>query len=448
MKKVAEAPVDWAAVEYEAAQLLSRYIQFDTTNPPGNEVIAARFLAEVLHERGFSPRLIESAPGRANLVARLPGDGSQDNAPCLLYAHADVVPASPAGWSYPPFSGRIEAGYVWGRGALDDKGLGIIFLQALDLLKQAGPPLKRDIILLIGADEEACGRQGVAWLLDHHPDLIKAGYVWDEGGIGLPHPADPRRYLYAIAVAEKGSLTVRLVAVGAPGHAAVPSADSPLDRLVLVLARLKRWRRPPRLTGPVRDMLASLAAQQPFFRSFLFARPNNALLWPFLRAQLLHDSLFSPLIQNTVNLTIIQSGQKSNVVPGRAEAVLDIRLLPGEDSAEVVADLRSFIQDETIAVHIEEMPAPFIPTSTQTDFYRALAETLAMVDPAGQVMPYLTPGTTDSRFFRQAGMQSYGFVPLLLDYGELSRVHGVDERIATANLRWGIQVVYQTLLRV
>lgn len=443
-----DARIDWAAVEQEAAQLLSRYIQFDTTNPPGNEVFAAQFLAEVLAGHGFSPRLIESAPGRANLVARLPASNSQDNAPCLLYAHADVVPANPAGWSYPPFSGHMGGGYVWGRGALDDKGLGIIFLQALCLLKQAATPLKRDVILLIGADEEMCGRHGVAWLLDHHPDLIKAGFVWDEGGIGLPHPADPQRYLYAVAVAEKGSLTVRLVAVGTPGHASVPYLDSPLDRLVQALARIKRWRRPARLTGTVREMLRSLAASQPFFRSVLFTRHDNALLWPFLRAHLQRDPIFSPLIQNTVNLTMIQSGQKSNIVPGQAEAILDIRLLPGEDAAAVVADLRSFVDDAAIAVHVEDMPTLHTPTSTQTDFYRALAETLTQVDPSGQVIPYLSPGTTDSRFFRRSGMQSYGFVPLLLDHGELSRIHGVDERISTANLRWGIQVVYETLQRV
>jgi carboxypeptidase PM20D1 len=198
----------------------------------------------------------------------------------------------------------------------------------------------------------------------------------------------------------------------------------------------------------VREMLQSLAASQPFFRSVLFARHDNALLWPFLRAQLQNDPLFSPLIQNTVNLTMVQSGQKSNIVPGRAEAVLDIRLLPGEDPAAIVADLRSFVDGAAISVHVEDMPTLHTPTSTQTDFYRALVETLTLVDPSGQVIPYLTPGTTDSRFFRRSGMQSYGFVPLLLDYGELSRIHGVDERISTANLRWGIQVVYQTLQRV
>jgi acetylornithine deacetylase/succinyl-diaminopimelate desuccinylase-like protein len=166
------AKIDWAAIETEAATLLSRYIQFDTTNPPGNEAAAIEFLAQTLRERDLNPQVVESAPGRANLIARFPAPQGATAPPCLLYAHADVVPANPADWSVPPFSGQIKDGFVWGRGALDDKSLGIIFLQALILLRQASPPLKRDIILLIAADEETCGRYGVAWLLEHHPDLI------------------------------------------------------------------------------------------------------------------------------------------------------------------------------------------------------------------------------------------------------------------------------------
>jgi acetylornithine deacetylase/succinyl-diaminopimelate desuccinylase-like protein len=449
VKKVGNPlPIDWPAVEHEAAQLLSRYIQFDTTNPPGNEAAAIEFLADFLSERKFNPHVIESAPGRANLVVRLPGQGRLDAAPCLLYAHADVVPAEGPSWSYPPFGGYIQDGFVWGRGALDDKALGVIFIQALILLKQFSPPLNRDIILLIAADEENCGRQGVAWLLDHHPALIKAGYVWDEGGIGLPHPADAGRSLYAVAVAEKGSLTVKLAASGTSGHASIPRGDSPANRLVEVLARLKRWQRPLRLTETVRGMLQALAPSQPFPRSFLFARAGSSLLWPLLRAQLRRDSLFSPLIESTVSLTMLHSGQKSNVLPARAEAVLDIRLLPGEEPEAVIADLRSFVGDTSVSVQVEDMPMSHSPSSTQTDFYYALAQTLTAVDPSGLVIPYLTPGTTDSRFFRRAGMQAYGFVPMLLNAQELGRIHGVDERVSTANLRWGIQVVFQTLQRL
>jgi acetylornithine deacetylase/succinyl-diaminopimelate desuccinylase-like protein len=179
------AAIDWAAQEQETALLLSRYLQFDTTNPPGQEAPAIEFLAEVLHERGFVPHIIEPAPGRANLIVRLSSQAVSAAPPCLLYAHADVVPADASRWSVPPFGGHMRDGFVWGRGALDDKSLGIIFLQVLTLLKTHLSPLQRDIILLIAADEEAHGRYGVGWLLDHHLDLIRAGYVWDEGGVGL-----------------------------------------------------------------------------------------------------------------------------------------------------------------------------------------------------------------------------------------------------------------------
>ena len=436
-------PIDWLTVEEEAANLLSRYIQFDTSNPPGSEAAAVEFLAQVLRERGFTPQVIESAPGRANLIVRLPGQGHE--LPCLLYAHADVVPAEAEGWSYPPFSGQISDGFVWGRGALDDKALGIIFLQALTLLKQFVPPLNRDIILLIAADEESCGHYGVAWLLDHHPDLVQAGYVWDEGGVGLSHPVTMDQHLFTIAVAEKGPLTVKLVAHGTQGHASTPRPDNPLEQLVQTLARLKNWQRPARLTETVREMLHLLAPVESFPRSILFAHADNLFLGPLLRLWLQSDPLFSPLMTNTVSLTMLRGGQKSNIIPAQAEATLDIRLLPGEDPAAVVADLRSFVGAAPVSVQLEDTPIPHLPSSTETDFYRNLAKTLQAVDPASLVIPYLTPGATDSRFFRRAGMQAYGFLPMLLNAEELSRIHGVNERVSTANLCWGIQVVVETL---
>jgi len=443
-----KSKIDWAVVEAEAAQLLSRYIQFDTTNPPGSEAVAIEFLAQTLRERDFKPQIIEPIPGRANLIARLPAQAVPTAPPCLLYAHADVVPANPADWSVPPFSGQIKAGFVWGRGALDDKGLGIIFLQALTLLKQCAPPLKRDIILLIAADEETCGRYGVAWLLNHHPDLIKAEYVWDEGGMGLRHPAHANHYLYNIAIAEKGALTVRLTAHGTPGHASIPNGNNASDRLVRALTRLTEWHRPIRLTQPVIEMLRSLASSQAFPRSLLFAHASNVLTWPLLFPLLNRDAFFAPLIRNTISLTVLRSGQKSNVIPAQAEAKLDIRLLPGEDPAAVLGDLRAIVKDTKVFVDADDMPIAHPLTDSATDFYHALAETLRELGPPGLVTPYLTPGATDSRFFRQAGMKAYGFMPMLLDNQELSRVHGIDERISTANLRWGTQVVFETLKKL
>lgn len=442
-----KSEIDWVAVEAETAQLLSHYLQFDTTNPPGNEAAAIEFLAKILRDRDLTPQIIESAPGRTNLIVRLPTPHRAAAPPCLLYAHADVVPANSADWSAPPFSGQIKEGFVWGRGALDDKGLGVIFLQALTLLKNCAPPLKRDIILLIAADEETCGRYGVAWLLDHHPDLIRAEYVWDEGGMGLRQSAKGQ-YIYNIAVAEKGALTVHLTAQGTPGHASIPHRNNASDRLVRALSRLAEWHRPIRLTPPVIEMLHSLAPGQTFPRSLLFAHARNKLTWPFLFPLLDQDALFGPLIRNTVSLTMLRSGQKSNIIPAQAEAKLDIRLLPGEDPAAVLGDIRAIIKDGRVLVEAEEMPVAHSPSDSATEFFHALADTLLRLSPPGLVTPYLTPGATDSRFFRRAGMKAYGFMPMLLDNQELSRIHGVDERISTANLSFGIQVVFETLKKL
>lgn len=437
--------IDWDGVEKEAAHLLSRYIQFDTTNPPGHEAEALEFLADTLRQWGLEPQLFYAAPKRANLVVRLKTPVPPKAPPCLLYAHADVVPADPAAWSVPPFAGEMKDGFIWGRGALDDKGLGIIFLQALILLKTHAPPLRRDIILVITADEEMSGRHGAAWLLDHHRDTIQAEYVWDEGGMGLQQPAGA---FYQVAIAEKIPFTLKLIAHGTPGHASVSSRDNPNERLVRALHRIKQWQPPFRLTPPVIKMLQTLARHQTFFNSWLYRHANRPFLWPLLRPALENNLRFAPLVHNTINLTMLRSGQASNVIPAQAEAVLDARLLPGEDPAVFLASLRSIIGDTRISIEAGELPSAQLPTTSDTEFYRALEETLQTIGPPGIITPYLTPGATDSRFFRAAGMQAYGFMPMLLGYQELSRIHGIDERVSIANLRWGIQVVLETLQKL
>ncbi len=409
---------------------------------------AIEFLADTLRQRGFEPQIVESAPGRANLITRLVTQAEPKCPPCLLYSHADVVPANSADWSIPPFQGQLNDGFVWGRGALDSKGLGVIFLQALSLLKQDASSLNRDIILLIAADEEVCGRYGVAWLLDHHPELIKAEYVWDEGGVGLRQPGVTDQYLYQIAVAEKANLTVKLVAHGTPGHASIPRSDNPQDRLVQALTRVRWWSQPARLTEPVAEMLQTLAPSQSFPRSFLFANADKKLVWPILLNGLERNPLFTPLLRNTISLTMLRGGETSNVIPAHAEAKLDIRLLPGENPEAFLAALRSIIADPGVALEVEELPVIHSPSPPNTNFFRVLTQTLQSTGPPGMVIPYVTPGTTDSRFFRRAGMNAYGFMPMLLDTNELSRIHGLDERVSTANLRWGIRVVFEALQRL
>lgn len=438
-----KSKIDWAAVETDAAQLLSRYLQFDTTNPPGNEAPAIEFIADTLRRRGFTPQIIHSAPGRANLVVRLKSHSDTGLAPCLLYSHADVVPAEAANWSHPPFGGQIQDGFIWGRGALDNKGLGVMFIQALTLLKQHAPPLKRDIILLVAADEETCGKYGALFMLNHHRHLIQAEYVWDEGGMALQQSG---RVLYQIAVAEKSPLTITLTAYGTPGHASVPHKNNPHDRLVEGLYRIKRWSHSIRLVPAVVEMLQTLASSRPWPQSFLYAHANKPWAWPALKPLLKDDSFFSPLICNTVNLTMLQGGQAGNVIPGKTQATLDVRLLPGENPETFLARLRAIISDLYLEVKVvNDMPPPQIPTPSDTPFYKTLAHTLHHIDPPGQVIPYLSPGATDSRFFRAAGMKAYGFMPLLLNNTELAGIHGINERVSIANLGWGIKVVFETL---
>ncbi|HXV99864.1 MAG TPA: M20/M25/M40 family metallo-hydrolase, partial [Anaerolineae bacterium] len=212
--------------------------------------------------------------------------------------------------------------------------------------------------------------------------------------------------------------------------------------------RVKRWQRPQRLTPVVIEMLQALAPNQPFPKSILFTHANHPFLWPFIRNHLAKDPFFASLICDTLNLTILSGGRTSNVIPAWAEAKLDVRLLPGEDPIAFLNKLRSVVSDPKVSIEIEGLPPSQHLTSSQTPFYQALATTLKAHDPAGQVTPYLTPGATDSRFFRAAGMSAYGFVPMRLNDKELSRIHGIDERVAISNLRWGIQVVYETLRKL
>jgi acetylornithine deacetylase/succinyl-diaminopimelate desuccinylase-like protein len=436
-------PVDWEALTGEAAQLLSRYIRFNTTNPPGNEAPAIHFLAEVLREFGLKPKILVSGDNRANLVVRLPASQATA-APCLLYSHADVVPAKASAWSLPPFGGQIKDGFVWGRGALDDKGLGIIFVQALGLLHRYAPPKHRDILLVIAADEELCGEAGAAWLLENHPDSLAAEFVWDEGGLGLLSPAGP--VLFSIAVAEKSALTVQLKAHGLSSHAAVPNNANAQHRLVRSLYRIQQWKQPVQINGIVESILATLASSMPFPQKLLYRYPH--WFYPVLSRWLRHDSFLGPLVSNTITLTRLKGGHANNVVPAQAEARLDVRLLPDQSPDTFLRELQLVIDDPAVTVLPVTVASPQATSPVNTPFYRALAHTLHRREPASLITPYLTPGATDSRFFRAAGMKAYGFMPMLLNSRELGRIHSIDERVSIENLRWGMQVVFETLIEL
>jgi len=433
---------DWQAAGEEAADLLSRYVQIDTTNPPGNERRAADFLCAALRERGLEPKLYESAPGRANVVARLRGAG--ERGPILLLHHMDVVPADSSSWSHEPCGGEMCDGYLYGRGALDMKCMGVMQLAALDLLRQSGRSLKRDVIFMAVSDEEMEGRYGTGWMVDHHWDEIHPEVVWDEGGFGLSGLVG-RGLVFYVAVAEKQVLWPRLVAYGEPGLASVPRGNNPVDVLTRALERIRTRRQRPRLTAVSREMFKRLAAAVDFPQSLLLRHADSPLIWPLVGRALTRQPETNAMVRNLVTATRLNAGSKQNVVPRQAVADLDVRLLPDEDPIAFLVRLSGVVDDERVNIELDRRPVPSSVSPFEGNFFSALERMLQRHVPGCFVVPTQTPGGTDSRFFRQRGVPAYGLIPIAIDQGELNRMHGIDERISLANLRLGTRVVYDLL---
>ena len=434
--------IDWNSVANEAAELLSGYLRIKSVNPPGDEGAAAAYLAEVLEQRGFKAQLYESSPNRSNLICRLAGNGSKR--PILLYHHMDVVDADASDWTHGPFSGDIEGGYVYGRGAIDMKGMGIMQILALDLLRRFHPERTRDLILFGAADEEKGGHFGARWMLERHGPIVDAEYVWDEGGFGLDDFFGPRP-VFATAVAEKQDLWLRLSARGSPGHSGIPKGDNAAETLIRALGQVmtlnSRWVLHP----IVRSMFAAVSRVMPFPKSLLASNLSNPLVFRLARPSLASDPTLAAMLRDTLSVTVLSAGGKENIIPDKAEAVLDVRLLPGRDPDDFKARLVRLIEDDRESDRLEHPPLPTTPTGTDTEFYRALTTTLARLVPGSVTAPMLTPGTTDSCHFRRNGAACYGLFPAVIDPGELARFHGIDERISIENLGLGTRIFYETL---
>ena len=435
--------VDWDTVGSEAASLLSEYLKTRTVNPPGNERLAADYLQGQLSARGFETTLWEAAPGRANLVARLKGDGNER--PIILLHHMDVVAADPERWTVDPFGGEIRDGFVWGRGALDMKGAGIMHLLAMDLLKREGAPLRRDVVLLAVSDEEVDSSHGVSWLLSQHRAELDAEYVWDEGGFGLEGLFGDK-VLFSVAVTEKGCLWLRLVVEGEPGHGGVPKGGNPVELLVAALERVHRHRWPSRLHPVAADFFRVVATNLPGPQRWVLSSLHRRLVLGLAGGVLSSQPALKAMLQNTVSLTGTRAGEKENVIPQRAEATLDVRLLPGEGVSAFLAELARVANEPRLRIEVIQQPAPGTVTPYRGDaMYEVLQRVCQGLVPGCLVAPMLTPGTTDSHHFRSQGFKTFGLFPAVISSDELARFHGIDERISVANLTLGTRMVYQVL---
>lgn len=434
--------IDWNDIEAQAGRLLSEYLKIPSLNPPGDEQAAADYLAGLLAARGLPPKLFTSAPGRVNLTARLPGDGSQR--PILLYHHMDVVEADRRSWTCDPFGGEIRDGYVWGRGAIDMKGMGIIQLLALDLLRQHQPQRRRDIIFFAAADEEKGGKFGTQWMIEQHWDELAAEYVWDEGSFGLQDFFGPQP-VFAVSVTEKRDLWLKLIAHGEPGHSGMPHSENAIVILLRALERVQRLDAAYELLPVPQRMFADVSDRLPFPQSFLLKHLDNPLVFRLALPALCANSTIAAMLKDTLSITVLQAGGKENIIPDCAEATLDLRLLPDRTPATVVERLTRLIDDPRVEIEILQAPAPAATSDPGSEFFQTLAGVLAKLVPESLTTIMLSPGTTDSAFFRQRGVQCYGLFPAIITPGELARFHGHDERISLANLRLGVQIMFETL---
>jgi acetylornithine deacetylase/succinyl-diaminopimelate desuccinylase-like protein len=421
----------------EVVELCRELIRIDTTNTGDPDTTrperpAAEWVAARLAEVGIESQLRESAPGRASLVARIEGTDPARDA-LLVHGHLDVVPADPGEWSVPPFAGELRDGFLWGRGAVDMKDFDAMVLAVVRGWQRTGYRPPRDIVLAFTADEEAGGSYGAHFLVRAHAELL-AGCteaIGEVGGYSYPVHDDLR--LYLIQIAEKGIEWLRLTATGRPGHGSMLHEGNAVTAIAAAVARLGQHRFPVEVTPPVREFLTHLADALGMELDPDDPETMIAKLGPVAR-------IIGATIRNTANPTRLQAGYKENVIPGRATATVDCRSLPGR-SEQLLAQVREIVGPGIEIDFVQRQPA--VETSFDGPLVAAMDAALRAEDPAARTVPYMISGGTDAKAFSQLGIRCFGFSPLRLppelDFASL--FHGIDERVPTDGLRFGVRVL-------
>ncbi len=434
-----DAGIDWTNVQNEAVTLLQDLLRIDTTNPPGNEQAAAEFLAGVLRADGFEPRLLSAEPGRTCVIARLPGSG--ERGPLLLQGHTDVVPADPAEWSRSPFGGEIADGCIWGRGALDMKGTVIMQLMAIVLAKRLGLRPRGDIIFCAVPDEEAGGYLGAGWLVDNHPELVRAeASISEVGGFSL-YMGDA--VYFPLQVTEKVGCQVRLRVTGQSGHGSQPIRDGAMAKTARVLDAITRRRLPMHVTPAAEQFIRALAESQTQLLSLLDPNRVGGALAELGAA----GRMFEAILHNTAAPTVIQGGSKTNVIPGSVEITLDGRLLPGQTAEEFLRELHDLTGDDAEVIEVRHTPS--LTEAPVDGFFNELVAIIEELEPGAHAVPALITGITDARHFARLGTPTYGFAPVKLhrDMPFWSLFHGADERIPIEGLRFGLEAIFRLVER-
>ncbi|HEX3043885.1 MAG TPA: M20/M25/M40 family metallo-hydrolase [Bacillota bacterium] len=429
-------------IRNEAVKMLTDLIRINTVNPPGNEVEAARYVKEILEREGIESTIHEATPGRANFVARIPGTGRLK--PLVLLSHLDVVGANPSQWQYDPFGGIVADDYIWGRGALDMKGMLTMELLALLQIKRSGKQPHRDVILVAAADEEAGGECGISWLLEQGiPGLKEAEYVINEGGEGITQDGRP---IYSCQNGEKGVFWINLTVTGTPGHGSMPVEDNAIFHMNQVLNRIGSMKPELSLSATTRSYITAIATAKGIT---LPPDPEarDQRLKQLITQELKDERSLQAMFYHTISPTIMKAGMKTNVLPEKCELTLDCRLLPGETPESFLQKLRDRIDDPQVTIDIIHA-APPTESPVDTELFGVMERTVHRENPKALVVPYLSPGGTDSRYFRRLGITAYGFMPILISEEELRRMHGIDERLSLANLEQGTRILAQVVREI
>jgi acetylornithine deacetylase/succinyl-diaminopimelate desuccinylase-like protein len=438
-----------AASADPTAALLQELIRANTSNPPGNERRVGEVLAPHFRAAGIDVKIIPTPDSTKTVfIARIKGDGSKR--PVLLAAHADVVGVEREKWSVDPFAGLEKDGHIYGRGAVDFKGGMAVFARAVMMLAERKIPLARDVIFLAEADEEGGGGFSTSWLAREHWDDIDAEFALNEGGWIMKAPDGHVRYV-SVSTADKLSLPLKITARGTSTHSSMPRPDNAIFALSRALAKISAYETPLSITAETKQFFQTLSktSTQPmsgYYRDLVGDNGEKAQLADAIVSK---DPLMHSLIRNTIAPTLINGGFRVNVIPGSAEATLNLRMIPGSEPAQLVATLKKIVADSAIEFTMSSLVYPrAAPSPTSTDLYRALERSAKAVFPGVEVTPYLFQAGTDAAAWRAKGVPVYGIYPYPIDDDELTRMHGNDEKVSIVSLKQGTEMIYRTLVEV
>ncbi len=436
------ATPDITRAREEAVGLLRDLIRINTSNPPGNETQAAQYIQTVLAREGIPSEIFEKEPGRGSLVARLKGSGKKR--PLLLMAHLDVVGVERDKWTVDPFAAVVQEGFIYGRGASDDKGMLAANLEIVLLLHRLRVPLERDVIFLAESGEEGTSSVGMDFMVNEHWEKIDCEYALNEGGQTfleggrVPH--------VDVATTEKVPRRLRLVARGTSGHGSMPRPDNAIVHLAAAVAKVGAWQPPLRLNETTREYFERLAKISP---------PDEAYLYTHLKEPGVQEKLWATkiflisMLRTSISPTLIRGGFRMNVIPAEAEATLDVRALPDEDMKAFIATLRDLIHDPEVEVAPafgDQRPAP-PPSSIHTEMFEALERAQRKVFPGAVTLPLMVTGATDSAELRALGVQAYG-IAIPETEEDLRRMHGNDERVSVEALGRFVEYEYRAVADV